>query len=216
MSSISETENGHLLEKKPYITKSELALILGKQGRNLDKTVLQLLKKNELISLKKGLYITPSYLALQKGRVEEFVANILYYPSYLSLEYVLSKEGLIPETVYAYTSATSKTTRRFTNTVGTFLYRHLKPTLFTGYSYIRFIETYHIKQATRAKALFDFLYLKPIKQSRHALSQALFEDFRINWSNFTKADRREFHEYVAGSDSQKMKLVKKEIDRRLA
>lgn len=215
MSSISETNYGYLLERKPYVTKNELSLVLGKRGKNLDKKVLHLLKKKELISLKKGLYIDPSYLALQKGRVEEYIANILYYPSYLSLEYVLAKEGLIPEAVYTYTSVTSKTTRLFTNTIGRFIYRHLKPELFTGYDYVRFSENYRIKIATKVKALFDFLYLRPIKQSQTVISQALFEDLRINWDNFTKADIAKFMEYVTSFNSQKMKLIGKEMEREL-
>ena len=76
MSSKSETNYGEFLQKKPYLTKMELSLLLGKQGKNLDKKVLQLFKKNELISLKKGFYIHPTYLTLYKGKVEEYIANI--------------------------------------------------------------------------------------------------------------------------------------------
>lgn len=215
MSSIFETNYQYLLEKKPYVTKTELSLLLGKQGKNLDKKVSQLLRKKELISLKKGLYINPLYLQLQKGRVEEYLANILYYPSYLSLEYVLQKEGLIPEAVYAYTSVTSKATRIFTNNVGTFLYRHLKPSLFTGYYYIRFIENYRIKIASKAKALFDFLYLRPLGRSQSSISRALFEDLRINWDIVGEDDVLEFREYVISSKSQKMMLVGKVMERRI-
>ena len=43
----------------------------------------------------------------------EYMANRLRLPSYLSLEYVLAKEGLIPEAVYALTSITSKNFQKF-------------------------------------------------------------------------------------------------------
>jgi len=216
MSSNTETNYENLVQKKPYLTKSELSLLLGKQGRNLDKKILRLLKKNELISLKKGLYIHPVYLALHKGSLEEYIANILYYPSYLSLEYVLQKEGLIPEAVYTYTSITSKVPRLFSNKLGTFTYRHIKPTLFTGYSWVHFSENYQIKIATRAKALFDFIYLKPMGQNTAVISQALFEDLRINWDNFSKKDIIEFMQYATNSESKKMMLIGKIVERRLS
>src|SRR3990167_6547201 len=42
------------------------------------------------------------------------IANRLYAPSYISFEYAMSRYGLIPESVYAVTSATSRITRTFT------------------------------------------------------------------------------------------------------
>lgn len=207
MSSISETNYGSFLSKKPYLTKIELSMLLGKRGKNLDKKVLQMFKKKELLPLKKGLYIDPSYLAFHKGKVEEYVANILYFPSYLSLEYVLAKEGLIPEAVYTYTSVTTKATRMFSNALGTFVYRSVKPEFFDGYVSIRFQENYRIKTATKAKALFDFLYLRPLTS---------FEDLRIHWEIFTKDDQSEFMQYVTSSDSRKMKVIADQMKRRVS
>ena len=44
---------------------------------------------------------------------EEVIANRLYTPSYISFEYAMARYGLIPESVYAITSATTRTTREF-------------------------------------------------------------------------------------------------------
>ena len=43
-----------------------------------------------------------------------FIANKLYQPSYVSLETALSHYGVIPETVYATTSITTKASREVT------------------------------------------------------------------------------------------------------
>ncbi|KKR33058.1 MAG: hypothetical protein UU37_C0003G0018 [Candidatus Gottesmanbacteria bacterium GW2011_GWA2_41_12] len=213
MSGISEIKYIEFFKKKPYLTKPELSLLLGKKGKNLDKKISAMLAKGELVSLKKGLYISQSYLSPEKGRIEEFIANVLYYPSYLSLEYVLWKEGVIPEAVYNYTSVSSKTTRQFTNDLGTFLYRYIKPTLFTGFNYILFSENYRVKIASRAKALFDFLYLRPLGRSDKSVSRIL-SDLRINWENITSNDLEEFERYTILSKSPKMKLILKILERR--
>lgn len=55
MSSKSEIKNIKLIESKPYLTKAELALLLEKKERNLDKKISQLIRNEILIPLKKGL-----------------------------------------------------------------------------------------------------------------------------------------------------------------
>lgn len=202
----SETNSTFLLENKPYLTKQEVAVLLQKKGKNLDKKISQLLSTGYLISLKKGLYTTKEYIENQSPQSREFLANMQYYPSYLSLEYVLQKEGLIPEAVYTYTSVTPKPTRTFTNKLGTFIYRNIKEPLFTGYQLVRYTENYQIKIASRAKALFDFLYLKPLPSTVSGKKQVL-EDLRINWNNITREDIEEFNRYVDVSASKKMKQI---------
>lgn len=203
MSSNSQTDNTFLLENKPYLTKQEVALLLQKKGKNLDKKILQLLKSGYLLSLKKGLYTTNAYIKNQSPQAREYLANVVYYPSYLSLEYVLQKEGLIPEAVYTYTSITLKPTQTFTNTIGTFMYRTIKQQLFTGYQSTLYTGQYQIKIATKAKALFDVLYLKPLPSTVAGKKRELI-DLRINWSTVTQEDMMEFNKYVKLSQSPKM------------
>ena len=55
--------------------------------------------------LKKGIYVSKSYIdSVNRDVYGEFVANILYEPSYLSLEYVLLGYGVIIEAVKNFTS----------------------------------------------------------------------------------------------------------------
>ena len=60
----------------------------------------RLVKQGKYIPIVKGLYETksnvPGYL----------LAGSIYGPSYLSFEFALAYYGLIPEAVYAFTSAT--------------------------------------------------------------------------------------------------------------
>ena len=104
------------MEQIPYFNKVTLGEILNKGGENLNYWVKRLLKKGEIIALKKGLYVSKLYLlGLGKNpglkeRYLEYLANIMRYPSYVSLEYALAKYGVIPEGVFALTSVTLKTT----------------------------------------------------------------------------------------------------------
>src|SRR3989338_8856991 len=61
-----------------------------------------------ILQLKRGFYVFPDTLP-----PDVYVANKLYAPSYISLEFALSYHGVIPETVYEITSVTTKATRRF-------------------------------------------------------------------------------------------------------
>ena len=201
MSSNSEIKNIDLIENKPYVTKTELALLLEKKERNLDKKILQLIRDEVLIPLKKGLYLSRIFYLKNNDNIEEYLSNIIFYPSYISLEYVLAKEGLIPESVFAYTCVTLKTTRQFNNKLGIFTYRKIKEKLFTGFVQKNYYDKYKIKIATKSKALFDYLYYKPLK----ILNE--IDDLRINWGNFSKKDLKELLFYVDLSESKKMTKI---------
>lgn len=201
----SEIKNKHLIENKPYLTKIELSLLLKKKRKNLDKKVSQLMRNEVLIPLKRGLYTSRIFYLKNKENIEEYLSNIIYYPSYLSLEYVLAKEGIIPEAVFSYTCVTLKTTRRFVNKLGQFSYKKIKEKLFTGFYQKDYLEDYKIKIATKAKALFDFLYFKSFKSLNG------IDDLRINWENVGDKDLQEFLNYVNLSESRKMRKIYKFI-----
>jgi hypothetical protein len=60
------------------------------------------------------------------GTVEPMeIANPLYGPSYISLEYALSYYGLIPERVESITSVTTKRSKKFITPLGSFSYEHI-------------------------------------------------------------------------------------------
>ena len=204
------------LEKKladlPYYTKQNLSLALGKNKDALDYWIKKLIKNQALIPLKKGLYISTYYLDLikAKGKEEEYLeylAGVIRSPSYLSLEYALSKYGIIPEAVFAITSITTKSTRSYQSGLTGFYYRNLKTKLFTGFTEQNFGKQ-KIRIATPAKALFDFLYLKKFS----CLAQKkdyLLSDGRINWEVFKKNDQKDFRQYVKLSASKKMLEIDK-------
>ncbi|MDO8537133.1 MAG: hypothetical protein Q7R94_02720 [bacterium] len=112
-------------------------------------------KQGMFLRLKPGLYAF-------EGRMPsgEEIANALYQPSYLSFEYVLARHGIIPEIVYALTSATTKPTRIFTAANLGFEYFKIKKQAFTGYGLVQDgrDRTRSVLIAEPEKAVVDYLY----------------------------------------------------------
>ncbi|OGZ32247.1 MAG: hypothetical protein A3H02_00905 [Candidatus Niyogibacteria bacterium RIFCSPLOWO2_12_FULL_41_13] len=97
------------------------------------------------------------------------MANKIYAPSYVSLEFALSYHGVIPETVYEITSVAVKATRRFETLGKIFSYRKIKKSAFTGYE-IQKQKGFSFIIADPEKAFVDSNYfrmlggLKPISR----------------------------------------------------
>lgn len=85
-------------------------------------------KRGFILQIKRGMYTFPDMLP-----PDVYIANKLYSPSYISLEFALSYHGVIPETVYEITSVTTKGTRRFETLGKIFSYRKIKKAAYTGY-----------------------------------------------------------------------------------
>ena len=104
------------------------------------------------IKLRNGLY------ALRSDPPHELeIANRIYAPSYISLEYALAYYRLIPETVYTVTSATTKITREFTAQGKSYEYSRIKKGAYTGYRLMKEGQA-KILMAMPEKALVDYCY----------------------------------------------------------
>jgi len=112
--------------------------------------------KDYIIKVVRGYYIF-SDLKLNEEILFK-IANRIYLPSYVSLESALSYYHLIPESIYGITSISTRKTYHFVTSIGEFIYRSLKPSLFFGYDLIKFQEKY-LKMASIEKVLLDYFYL---------------------------------------------------------
>ena len=146
------------------ILDSEMLLV---NGQNPNAVWVQLdrwVKAGKLIQLRRGLYILNG--PYRKVSIEiPYLASFLYKPSYISLEYALSYYGLIPEGVPNVTSVTTRRTAEFSNSLGVFIYRHIKKELFWGYHPITMAGqiAFH---AFPEKALLDTLYFESRRVNR--------------------------------------------------
>ena len=143
-------------QDKPYILSRD---IIG--GAENPQTIRNQLsrwqKKGLIITLRKGMYVlNKNDRKLEIDR--NYMANVLYGPSYVSLECALNFYGLVPEKVTDVTCVTTRKTARFNNEFGDFIYQHIKPEAFRGF--IRMGEGRDLFfMAEPEKAVIDFLYL---------------------------------------------------------
>ncbi len=142
-----------LREKKVAIfSPGEFSRIFKIPMRNTRYFLETYTKRGLLVRLRKGQYVLKEMIPN-----EEVIANALYQPSYVSLEYALSRFGIIPEMPYTVTSVTTKITATFTALGRDFSYQKIKKSAFTGYVPEK-VGNNTIFIATPEKALADYLY----------------------------------------------------------
>lgn len=121
-----------------------------------DTTIRQQLSRFEqrgkITRLKRGTYWLgegdPDILKL---------ANTLYEPSYISLEFALNFYGVMPDVPAVVTSVTTIKPLKINTDFGNFSYSKLKRDLYFGETIVK-----DIRIATPEKALLDFLYIREI------------------------------------------------------
>lgn len=193
----------------PYFTKETLRSISAESDTTISMNIHRWIANGDIISLKKGMYMTSS--AHERfSRVEgfhEYIANILLNPSYVSLEYVLAKYGILTEMTYPVTSVTLKTGRSFSNKLATFSYKKISAKLFEGYERKSFLGHEYLV-ASKAKALFDYLYYrKDVVGGKISAQRDLVEEFRLNLEGFGSYEFSRALEYAAKARSKKVLIL---------
>ncbi len=143
-------------QNRPFILSRD-ALSFVKNPQVLRNQFNRWQKKGLLISLRKGVYILNEQDRKIPANVNA-LANILYEPSYLSLEYALNFYGIIPEAVADITSVSTRKTKQFKNALGSFMYQHINPEAFRGFKRVGEGSSAFF-MADPEKAVVDFLYL---------------------------------------------------------
>lgn len=195
-----------LTEALPLFGAANLAPI-GEKREYLNIILSRYVKRGTMLHLRKNLYVTKSYLdnAERRGIFSsyvEFTANKLYPPSYLSLDYVLHEHNMLTEIPQNMTSVGLRKTDHFSNNLGNFIYHKIKEELYLGFKVVKKGD-FSILKATKAKALFDFLYLR----KRLLVDKRAVEELRLNLDEFTENDFKELEGYVETERSPRMKEI---------
>lgn len=148
-----------------------------------------LLKIKALIRVKKGIYIFGKNFARQPYS-SEVLANMIYGPSYVSLEWACQYHRLIPEKVTTIASITTGRSKRFQTPIGLFTYDHLSVRAFSvGVTLAKFSDNQQALIATKEKALADLLVIRRgAFTSKKHFKETVFEDFRIEEEDFYSLD----------------------------
>lgn len=163
------------------ITHHVVSDAVSEYGRPNDK-ISELMKKGELLSIRRGLYIPGPETDLPVPN-SLLIANHLRGPSYVSLETALSYWGMIPERVYGISSVTLKTTKTYQTAIGRFSYQHVRsPYYVFGIERVQLEEQQFALIASREKALCDKIVLTSgvLLRSVSQTLDFLLEDMRID------------------------------------
>jgi predicted transcriptional regulator of viral defense system len=182
------------LENLSYFKRETISQFVDVSKNALSTNINRWIKNGVLIQLKKGFYVTSNYFERLRDKTAylEFISNKLREPSYLSLEYILQRYGILTESVYSINSITIKSGRTYKNKLGFFIYRNIKNELFTGFNIVE-KNSFIIKESTKAKALFDWMYLKLLRLEK--FDRSLLESFRLNLDDFKPGELKEFKAY---------------------
>jgi predicted transcriptional regulator of viral defense system len=141
------------------------------------------LRSGELIRVKKGLYVAKS----RSQASLEILANLIYGPSYISLEYALAHYGLIPERVEEVTSMTLARSKTFSTPIGRFSYRRMEaPRYAIGITQAAIDDRRRYLIATPEKALADLLWVRRTEVPPDDVEHFLFEEMRIDAERLTE------------------------------
>jgi predicted transcriptional regulator of viral defense system len=195
-----------LFENIPYFTLESFKQATRMESPHQVRVLLHRWgQAGHILPLKKGLYMTRHFYEQHRADYlfSGAVGAILLPQSYLSLEYILQQHNLLTEVTYPITCVTTKNTRKIVNPIGTFWYRHIRIDLYRGFTITEYFGI-RIAQASVAKALFDYLYLRPLPAAYRKLKINLAEELRLNLDEFSLRDREEFSLFVEESQSRKM------------
>lgn len=180
--------------KSNYFDYQKLSQALEGSG-HVRRDIGKLIKDKYIIRVKKGLYIWSKDLR-KSPYSKEILSNLIYGPSYVSLEYALSFHGLIPERVSIVTAVTSQRNKFFETPVGAFEYCHTHKQAYP-WGVQRFVNESGegFLLACPEKALLDYIALR-IKKWGDSVSfeEFLYDDLRIDEDEVTNLDKEKIEQ----------------------
>lgn len=174
-----------------------------------------MLAKGDIIRVKKGLYILGESMR-RRPYCRELLANLVYGPSYVSLEYALHYHGLTPERVESVTSVTCGRSRIFDTPVGTFSYRMIPMEAFrTGMDRTELDDGRSFLMAIPEKALSDLIVSDRGAgiSTQKELHDYLFDDLRVDPAELRVLDPVRLGEIARLYRSRRVKLLAQLVKR---
>ena len=163
--------------------------------------VKRALQKKTLTRIRRGLYLIGK--PYTKDPINHYeIAQMVYAPSYISLESALSYHQWIPEAVYTTTSATAKRAKTFKTPIGVFRYSHVPAKGF--YQGIKRIKTKNsaFLMAEPWKALADYCY---VHHKQWKTPKDLELDMRIEIDSLLESNRETLHTLAKNYPSKRVR-----------
>ncbi len=165
---------------------------LFKAYKSPKKKIFDLKERGFLYLIRRGQYFNLKSREVETGNYET-IANSLYFPSYISLEWALQHYGLISDRVITVTSVTINRSKKFDTPLANFSYEHLNKKRYPiGNIVLNIKGGKSFLIARPEKALMDYVNLraKNLKVSSGSdISEFLEEDLRLDINKFKKIVR---------------------------
>lgn len=181
---------------------------LREYSRPRDK-ITGLLRQGRVLRVKKGLYVFGED-DRRRPLARELLANLVYGPSYLSLEFALHYHGLTPEGAEVFTSVTCGRSRTFRTPVGIFSYREIPMSAFRmGMDRMVLDDGRAFLIATPEKALADKVVADRGAKigTRDALRSYLLDSLRVDPEALARLDAERLEEIGRGYRSRKIQVL---------
>jgi predicted transcriptional regulator of viral defense system len=171
--------------------------------------ITAMLRQGVIIRVKKGVYVFGEKYS--RGPFSrEVLANMIYGPSYISLDYALHYHGLIPERVEAVTSVTLGRARRFSTPVGLFIYRMIPLKAYQiGIDQVQIEGGRPFLIATPEKALADKIHddRGTGVRTQEEMKDYLLKNLRVDAESLAKLDAEVFALIADRYRSKKIRLL---------
>jgi predicted transcriptional regulator of viral defense system len=143
------------------------------------------------------------------------IDNLIYGPSYFSMEYALSHYGLIPERVESVTSITAKQKKQFITPVGTFTYEHIPEKAYPVGIILEKINGVNVLIASKEKALCDQLATASNIRTAGEVAAYIIENLRIDLDNLSDLSKDLFDEIERAYALHRIGLLVKWVGKKI-
>ncbi|MFZ4524511.1 MAG: type IV toxin-antitoxin system AbiEi family antitoxin domain-containing protein [Chlorobium sp.] len=184
-----------------------ILLSLLAEYRSPNDKIVRLMHEGWLVAVKRGLYVVSPELTSIPVSLP-LVANHLYGPSCVSMDYALSHYGIIPDRVFDVTSMTIRRSKRYDLQLGRFSYTHSDQKLYSvGIDRVVNADKTTFMIASPEKALCDkLLFTRNLNSvTSRDLQALLFEDLRVDDEQFARFDPQVIEASLQGG--YKVKLL---------
>ena len=197
-------------EEFDYLTLMDIF----KNYSNPKMKISEMLKKHYIIRVKKGLYIFNEKYR-NHPYSKELLANLIYGPSIVSAEYMLSYYGIIPERVADITCSTIKRNKDFNTPIGFFGYMQVPQEYYSIGITIVNNEYVSFLAATKERALADKIKfdIKNILNNYDDVENYLFNDLRVDEDMFFDMDAEILESLAIQGKSRKINMCAKFLKR---
>ena len=186
-------EKARAFSRTGVFTYSDALIWLGGTRNSVRCKIMRSADAGDILSIRRGLYCLAKR-HLSNGISRNLLANLIYGPSYISMETALAFHGWIPEAVHSVSSVSLGRARTFDTPLGFFDYVQVRQTpLLAGVERIEGSRPEYgsFYMAKPLKALADYVASRGLDWTG---VQPLVESLRIDDDNLEALESSDFEE----------------------